>query len=256
MKKIFTSTALALSLGLLPAVAHDFVLTSDTGADEQMTVSGLYGHPGTWEAPDIRRLIALDVYSADKEEPTSLLETVTVAKASALKLQASLEKSKNPGYTAVGAIYDNGYWVSAKGDKYYSTTKKEAAGRISVETSSHNMKFAKVLVGDEDQAIGHRLEIVLQKKSSELAAGAKLPVMVVFDGKALEGVEVAIVPLDGVLDHNTPGEKTDGKGMVEFPIAKTGKHVIRVSHGVPSAEPELADNDNFSATLVFEVASK
>lgn len=251
-KNILTHTALTLVLGLLPAAAHDFVLTSGTDADEQTTVSGLYGHPGSWETPDLHRLIALDTHTSGKDEPISLLEKVTVAKSSALKLQAPVTLLENSAYAAITAIYDNGFWVSAEGGKYYSTTKKEAPDRIVVEKGSHNMKFAKVLIRGDDKATGHRLEIVLQKSTSELVAGAKAPVMVVFDGKALEGAKLAIVPLDGVLDHDTPGVKSDAEGNAELPLGKTGAHVIRVSHDVPSKDPELADIDSFSATLVFD----
>jgi uncharacterized GH25 family protein len=251
-RKILTHTALTLALGLLPAAAHDFVLTSGTDADKQTTISGLYGHPGSWETPDIHRLFALDVHTSAKDEPESLLEKVTVAKSSVLKLQATVSEMEESDYLAVSAIYDNGFWVSAKGGKYFNTTKKEAAGRISVEEGSHNIKFAKVLISGKDKATGHRLEIVLQKTPTDLAAGAKVPVMVVFDGKALESAELAIVPLDGVLDHDTPGIKTDAMGMAELPLGKTGTHVIRVSHDVPSKDPDLADIDSFSATLVFD----
>lgn len=252
-KNILSLTALTLALGLLPAGAHDFVLTSGADADDQTTVSGLYGHPGTWEAPDLRRLIALDLYTAEKDQPVSLLEIVTVAKSSALKLQAPVTELKDSGYVAISAIYDNGFWVTDKGGKYYSTTKKEASDRFTIEKSSHSMKFAKVLIRGEDKVIGHQLEIVLQKVPSDISAGARLPVKVVFNGKALEAAELAIVPLDGVLNHDTPGEKTDATGIAKVPIAKAGTQIIRVSHSVPSKDPELADIDSFSATLVFDV---
>ncbi len=248
---ILTHTALTIALGLLPAAAHDFVLTSGTDAGNQTTVSGLYGHPGTWEAPDLHRLIALDVHTSGAEKPVSILKKVTVAKASALKLQAPVEKMEKTGYAAVTAIYDNGFWVSDADGNYYSTSKKEASGRMAVDKSSHNIKFAKVLISGEDKTAGHRLEIVLQKVPSDLAAGAKAPVKIVFDGKALAGAEVAIVTLDGVLSHDTPGVETDAEGMAELPIEKTGVHVVRVSHDVPSKDPDLADIDSFSATLVF-----
>jgi len=251
-KKILTHAALILVFGLLPAAAHDFVLTSGTDADEQTTVSGLYGHPGAWETPDLRRLIALDVHTSDKDESVSLLDKVTVAKASSLKLLAPVAELKDKGNVAISAVYDNGFWVATKEGKYYSTTKKEASGLISVEKSSHNMKFAKVLIRGKDKMIGQRLEIVLQKAPSDLAAGAKLPVKVIFDGKALEAAELAIVSLDGVLNHDTPGIKADAQGNAELPIEKTGAHVIRVSHDVPSKNVELADIDSFSATLVFD----
>ena len=252
-RNILTQTALTIAFGMLPAAAHDFVLTSATDAEKQTTVTGLYGHPGTWDAPDLRRLIALDLHTSDKDEPLSLLEKVTVAKSSALKLQATVSEMKDSDYLAISAIYDNGFWVSAKGGKYFSTTKKEAAGRISVEKGSHNIKFAKVLINGEDKATGHRLEIVLQKAPSDLKAGSKVPVLVVFDGKALEAAELAIVALDGVLSHDTPGIKTDPNGIAELPLEKIGTQIIRVSHDVPSKDPDLADIDSFSATVVFDV---
>ena len=252
-RNILTRTALTIAFGLLPAAAHDFVLTSATDAGKQTTVTGLYGHPGAWNAPDLRRLIALDLHTGDKDEPLSILEKAMVPKSSALKLEAPVADLEESGYAAITAIYDNGFWVSTTGGKYYSTTKKEASGKITIKKSSRNMKLAKVLIRGEDRALGHRLEIVLGKPPSDLAAGAKVPVMVVFDGKALESAELAIVPLDGVLNHDTPGIKTDATGMAELPLGKTGTYVIRVSHDVPSKDTEMADIDSFSATLVFDV---
>lgn len=250
-RKLLTYTAFALAFGTFSAAAHDFVLTSGTDSQKQPTVSGLYGHPGSWEAPDILRLIALDVHTSEKDKPTSILEKVTVSKSSTLKLQAPVTETNNADYAAITATYDNGFWVSDPEGKYYSTTKKQAANLITIDKSSHNIKFAKVLIHGEDKATGLRLELILQKSPSQVSAGSKLPVAVSFDGKPLPAAEVAIVPLDGVLNHDTPGTKTNTEGIADLPVEKTGTHVIRVSHDIPSEDPHLADIDSFSATLVF-----
>lgn len=255
IRKLLTFTTFTLALGTLPAAAHDFVLTSGTDSENQTTVNGLYGHPGSWEAPDIRRLIALDVHTSDETKPSSLLEKVTVSKSSTLKLQAPVAKMEAPDYAAVTAVYDNGFWVSNAEGKYYSTTKKQAAGLITIDKSSRNIKFAKVLLQGEDKATGLRLEIILNKAPSEITAGSKAPVTIIFDGKPLEAAEVAIVPLDGVLNHDTPGTKTNAEGTADLPIEKTGAHVIRVSHDIPSEDPDLADIDGFSATLAFDAGA-
>ena len=252
MKKLLAQTIFTLALASLSSTAHDFVLTSGTDSEKQTTVSGLYGHPGSWEAPDIHRLIALDAHTSDKSEPSSLLENVGVSKASILKLEAPVVKMADTGFAAVTAIYDNGFWVSDPEGKYYSTNKKLAADLIEIDKSSHNFKFAKVLIQGEDKATGLRLELVLKKAPSEISAGGKAPVAVIFDGKPLESAEVAIVPLDGVLDHDTPGTTTNAEGMADLPVEKTGTHVLRVSHDIPSEDPDLADIDSFSATLVFD----
>lgn len=255
MKKYLAHTALTLALGSLSAVAHDFVLTSGTDSENQTAVSGLYGHPGSWEAADIRRLIALDVHSADKEKPVSILKAAEISKSSALKLQAPAGKMQDAGYAAVTAVYDNGFWVSDADGNYYSTSKKQASGLLEIEKSSHNIKLAKVLIKGEDKAIGLRLEIVLKQAPSEISAGSEVPAMVVFDGKPLEAAEVAIIPLEGVLDHETPGVKTSAEGIANLPVAKSGEHVIRVGHDVPSEDPDLAEIDSFSATLVFDAGA-
>ncbi|MDF1751380.1 MAG: DUF4198 domain-containing protein [Verrucomicrobiales bacterium] len=253
MKTLIYITTIGLALSC--AKAHDFALTPGMGEEGKIAVSGLYGHPGTWEQPDIRRLVALDVHAVGESHPTSILDSVKPSTAGNLRLAASGDKPVKAAGVIITATYDNGYWVSTGESQYFNTTKKMAPAGLDIVKSSHNTKFAKLMLENGpgfDRSVGQRLEIVPQNDPAKLAKGEELVVQVLFDGKPLAGVEVNSAALDESMSHDEENlPKTDGAGKVRIDVAKTGMNLIRASHSVESVDPELADHDNFSATLVL-----
>jgi len=191
MKTLICITAIAL--GLSCARAHDFALTPGIGEKGRIAVSGLYGHPGAWEQPDKRRLVALDIHAVGENTPVSILDSVKPSTAGNLKLIASGDAPSKTGSVIVSATYDNGFWVSTGEDQYFNTTKKMAPTGREIVRSSHNTKFAKLLLGEGDgfdRSAGQRLEIIALNDPAELADGDQLAIRVLFDGEPLAGAEV------------------------------------------------------------------
>jgi len=246
----------AAALALAGASAHDFALTPGMSEGGKVAVSGLYGHPGTWEQPDERRLVALDLHTPGAEQPVSILASVQPSTAGNLKLAASGEMPAGAERAIVTATYDNGFWVSLGDDEYFNTTKKMAPAGREIVKSSHNTKFAKLLLGSGsgfDLAAGQRLEIIPLADPAGLAAGAELPLRVLFDGEPLAGAEVNSGALGDPMGHAEGLPQTDADGTIRIEVGEPGMMLIRASHSVEGSEPDLADRDNFSATLVLRV---
>ena len=155
------------------------------------------------------------------------------------------------------AQYDNGYWVKTESG-YRNTGKREFP---EADESLYSTKFAKALVSLEQLAptayarvLGHRLELVPQDDPFRVPVGGTLHVLVLFEGKPLEGVGVELG--DGVTpqkEADIPRYRTNGEGIAEVPIRKPGLQVIVVDHTAPSRHPDLAAKEQMAATLSFVV---
>ncbi|CAN5344469.1 DUF4198 domain-containing protein [soil metagenome] len=241
------TAALALAASL--AHAHDFVLAPAISEGPGVTVTGRFGHPGSWLSIDPDRLSALDAHPPGAPEAVSILAAV---EPSALKLVASSgDLDAGPGTWVVAATYDNGYWLKLDGGKYHNITKKEAPSGAAVTQSSRELKYSKALIskggGQDgfDRAVGQRLEIVPTAMAAD-----KVTVRVLFDGEPLSAAKVAGSSMMGG-DQGTSTEQTGADGSVEIPLGKPGLQLLRVYHQSPPGDPDLSDKDNFSATLVF-----
>jgi len=125
--------------------------------------------------------------------------------------------------SAFTVFFDNGYWVkTTEGWKNISKRDAKAKGLQLVEPSRHSLKYAKSLmqwVEIYTKPVGMKLEIVPLKNPFTLRTGGKLPIVVFYKGKPLEGVSIE----SGYLGKEVA--KTDKQGVASFPI-ESGMNVI------------------------------
>jgi nickel transport protein len=124
--------------------------------------------------------------------------------------------------------------------------------------AGHYLKFGKGLfqaVGENfNRVVGQELEIIPQNNPFKLKPGEKLAVKVVFGDKPLAGVGVEIG--DGktkMKEEDIPRYQTDRDGIAELPIDHRGLQLIAIDYKTPPTHPDLADHDDFSASLVFVI---
>lgn len=98
-----------------------------------------------------------------------------------------------------------------------------------------SVKFAKGLAraGGDDalfgRRIGHLLELVPQKNPLALKAGETLPVLVLYDGKPLEGAGVEIGNLvDKLPEERIKRYPTDAAGIAQVPLRPRGINTLAV----------------------------
>jgi uncharacterized GH25 family protein len=120
--------------------------------------------------------------------------------------------------------------------------------------SKHTKAYLRVgqpAEGDRSWAepVGMSLEIVPEKDPTSVRPGEDLPVRVLLQGKPLPSFSVGLVR-----QGNAHGmlKTTDGQGRVTFPIAKTGRWLLRATDVRRSTRPE-ADWESDFTTLTFEV---
>ena len=105
--------------------------------------------------------------------------------------------------------------------------------------------------GDRSWAepVGMGLEIVPEKDPTSLRPGEELPVRVLRQGQPLPSFAVGLVRQGA---HHGILKTTNGQGRVSFPIAKTGRWLLRATDVRRSTTTE-ADWESDFATLTFEV---
>ncbi len=242
------------------AAAHDILLLP--GADPQRFQLGIkYGHPGDYTLPDREKLFVLDGYPADGGAAVSLLPRLAPSAPGDLLL--NLAASGEPaGYAVVGARFDNGYFATVDDEHYYNTSRRELPA---AKKSGHYLKFAKALLPARadhagfDRVLGYRLEIVPQADPFGLKVGDELPVLVLFDGQPLPGAEVDVISGEFAMQKGMelPKVTTDTNGLARVRLERPGFQFIGTDHDVrPSADPPLADYDNFASTVSFRLEAK
>jgi uncharacterized GH25 family protein len=162
---------------------------------------------------------------------------------------------ETPGLWIVTGRYDNGYWIEAPDGHYFNTSRRDMPEG---KNSAHYFKFSKALLASGfvargfDRVVGHRLEIIPQSNPFSLKVGDTLLVQVRYEGSPLPAVGLEngdnskAIPEDQIERH-----PTDSNGIARLPIRKNGFQFIAVDYAVPSAHPDLASNENYTATLTF-----
>ncbi|GJE01714.1 DUF4198 domain-containing protein [Methylobacterium isbiliense] len=241
------AAALALSLLAAPAGAHDLWLTlSSSEAGPQVRVN--FGHARARLTPAKPKLLDLTAITPDETK-----DLAAALKPSPPDVPPALLAAlpTRPGRTLVAASYDSGYWVRQKDGSGRNTSRRM---RPDAEAARWSMKFAKAAFGPSapwQRVVGHILEIVPLEVPGP-TAGA-LRVRVLFRGAPLAGA--ALVTGEGAMDAGqTPHYTTDQDGIATVPIRQAGAQLLTVTHAiVPSATPELADRDEYSATFAFRL---
>ncbi|HUN50638.1 MAG TPA: DUF4198 domain-containing protein [Candidatus Sulfotelmatobacter sp.] len=236
-----------------PAAAHDvWITTAGQGAALRAVVN--FGHPDEREAPDPDKLIQLDV-RAGAAPPRSLLGDLSPGFEQGYPVLLSQPLGLAPGLAVIAAVYDNGYWVKTPGGYRNTSRRLQPAAAESL----WSVKFGKTLVetgpahGDGyRRAIGQPLELVPLDDPFALKPGGMLHVRVDYNGSPLPGAKVDIS--DGITpvhEDKLPVFTADARGVAAVSIVKDGPQVLSVDHAVPSAQPDLAQNDVYSASLAF-----
>jgi uncharacterized GH25 family protein len=149
--------------------------------------------------------------------------------------------------------YDRGYSVVLPDGR----RERPAPGTKGIRVQ----KFGKALFaagkagGDFGRVVGHRLEIVPKADPFAVQPGQTLQVAVRWEGKPLSGAELffhdaVTTPFN---EATVPRYKSDTQGVVMVPISKRGLYVLVVDHATAPANPDLATEDEYSATLSFVV---
>lgn len=157
-----------------------------------------------------------------------------------------LEASEEPAVILVD--FDNGFWTKAGDGTWVNEPKSKVPGATEAgHYIKHNVSLVH-LHGDVPALPPQTLQIVPLANPTEMKAGDRLRVRVLFEGKPLAGAK--LMP-DYVNDSEAATTETDPKGEAEVAIRNNGLNVIAVSHELPLAGSSDADSVGHFATLRF-----
>ena len=97
--------------------------------------------------------------------------------------------------------------------------------------------------------VGLKLEIVPESDPYTLAAGAPLPVRVLFDGKPLRNVMV--MALDSASAQEPQRIRTNAEGRARVNLPRSGMWLIKAVHMIPAPSDAQATWESFWASLTF-----
>ncbi len=116
-------------------------------------------------------------------------------------------------------------------------------------------KYAKVLLKNEafNKVVGQKLEIVFDKNPSEIEAGEKLKLKVLFDGKPLENLRIS----SGAENTNSgkyfAQVRTDANGFAEIEIAERGLCFVRTHFIRQHSDAQNFEWESFWTSVTFRV---
>jgi nickel transport protein len=248
------ATAAGFLFNANAAIAHDVWLTLRGEADNRRVVIN-YGHPD--DRPPAIADKVLDVVAIKSDGQTSLLEGLRAKQEQGIFVVETRTFPDN-GHVLLAARYDNGYWVKLPSGLYRNATRRLAPEAVETLWSS---KFAKAITGvgsPWQTEVGHDVEIIPLSDPAAIKAGESLKVRVQFHGQPLP--DGAVERGDGVTalpEKDIPKFGTDADGVATIPIVKPGPHLLVIDHRVaPSATPDQANSDLYTATLWFSVSGE
>jgi nickel transport protein len=236
------------------AAAHDIWLTLDGDTGSRRAVIN-YGHPH--DRPPAFAEKVVDLFEIKSGEKTSLLSGLTPAVIDGTFV-VETKPFADDGHVLLATQYDNGYWVKTKDGVYLNATKRLVPDAAEGLWSS---KFAKAVTGPGSPwqtVLGHDLELVPLSDPAEVEPGQSLKLRVLFHGKPLAGGEIERGDgITAVPEKDIPRFATNADGVATVPIVQAGAHLLVIDYKVtPSAVPEQANEDLYTATLWFKVTSK
>jgi nickel transport protein len=251
---LFALLALGFFADVHGVSAHDIWLTLNGDAGSRRAVIN-YGHPD--DRPPAFADKVVDLFEIKSGGKTSLLNELTPAVINGTFV-VETKPFEDDGHVLLATQYDNGYWVKTKDGLYRNATKRLVPDAVEGLWSS---KFAKTITGPGSPwqtVLGHDLELVPLSDPAEVIPGQSLKLRVLFHGKPLAGGEIERG--DGVTavpEKDIPRFVTDADVVATVPIVKDGAHLLVIDYRVsPSATPDQANTDLYTATLRFIVTGK
>lgn len=265
ISRMTVMTVVVTSLMALPAAAHDLYLVTD-GAGAQRKVCARVGEhfPASMNAMPANRANIFQARSFAAKKATKLTGVVEeAAKQLCAPLPAGdndlVEMTVNPVFIRLAAKDFNGY-IEGEGFKAVIAMRKEK-GATQSEGRELYSRYTKLLLpggAGATEALGHALEIVPERSPSDIKAGDRLAVRVLFNGKPLAGVRVSAVYAGAKLEgHAYPvNAETDEAGRAHLKLDRGGLWYARLIHMVPAENDPEVDWRSFFATMTFTVPEK
>lgn len=147
--------------------------------------------------------------------------------------------------------FDAGCWVKTT-EGYKNETKQEAKGKYTVLQAWRVRQYAKALLRQcESYAnpTGLAFEIVPQKDPYAMAPGEVLPILVLYDGKAVQGATIQLG--DARHDKTDDALVTDQDGKAQVKLTSENTQLINATTKIPLKDDPDADVLTLSTTLIF-----
>jgi len=172
-------------------------------------------------------------------------------------LVASLKKDKRLKLVAL-ELYPHP--IVLETEKFAGYIKSEAAEKFIGATfdapqRESYAKFAKVLIANDsfEKVVGQKFEIILLTNPSNISAGERLKVKVLFDGKPLKNLRVT----SGAQNLNDgkyfAHSRTDADGLAEIEISGGGLWFVRTHFIRPHFDADKFDYESFWASVTFTI---
>jgi uncharacterized GH25 family protein len=159
--------------------------------------------------------------------------------------------------------FDLNYEKIAKFESFLGNTgldgilkRHRAAGKPETSIEERYYRAAKLLLnvggkaGGKDHFTGMPLELVAERNPYELAAGEKLPVRLLYEGKPIEGILIT------AFEKSNPEAKqkrrTDKDGMAMIPLPTSGAWLLNAVHMIEPAPDDGIHWISLWASMTFE----
>ena len=264
----FTLAKLSLLLFATSATAHDFWLQPQafqTKPGAALPVTALIGHGdnrGRWEA-DAKRVVMLksigpngtvDLRRSFSQRGIGPHFATTFPKAGVhvLAMQTNHASSELPPKRFNDYASDEGLTPILEYRSRVGTT--DTAGREIYSRRAKALIHVGPNTGRADpratKAVGLTLEIVPERDPYALGKSRKLPVRVIYEGKALPGATVKLTNLNSD-EKPVAIMKTDANGRANFRIPEVGSWLLNVVWSKPIKGRPVADFDTIFSSLTF-----
>jgi len=262
------ATRLALLSALLsplPARAHDFWIEPSTFQPAVGSSVGIYLRVGEHFQGDPvaraeKRIVRFVLVSSSGVSPVGGREESE---------PAGLARVNEPGLHIV-AYRSNNARVDLEPEKFEQYLKEEGlesiiaerARRIesqkpSREAYSRSVKSL-LCAGDcargGDRAVGLALELVSENNPYAARAGEKMPFLLLWNGKPLEGA--LVVALSKGSPEKKLSARTDASGRVTFRLPRGGIWLVKTVHMTRAPAGEDVDWESLWASLTFELPER
>lgn len=225
MKKLFVFTTALFTFSL--ANAHNIWFEPTRNANQYEMK---FGHEQTETYPQ-RKIVAINLIQADGKLSKADYQ---------YKDGTAFVNTQNA--SIIEAQFDNGVWVKLPTGKYVEKTKREEP---SAEFGTHPIKFGKaILTWDKQATQSHQTEYELIPQAQP-EAGKPLAILVLKNGKPVEGIKVG-------LGEDHPFNLTNAKGIAEF-IPTKGNNKVWAEFENPVKNNPDYDRESVEYMLTFDV---